>query len=72
MNEEILEILKALRTGQEYLIAKIDSIDIRLAKVEGSVKEIRERQEEQDRVVDLLAVRTTRLQAKANEKNETV
>ncbi|MFB9277230.1 hypothetical protein [Cohnella cellulosilytica] len=47
MNEEAIEILKALKTGQELLIAKIDGIDVRLAKL-----------------VDLLSVRTTRLQAK--------
>ncbi|WP_391570929.1 hypothetical protein [Cohnella sp.] len=35
MNEEALDILRALKAGQELLIAKVDGIDIRLAKLEG-------------------------------------
>jgi hypothetical protein len=64
VNEEAVEILKALKAGQELLIAKIDGIDIRLAKLEGEVRAVREKQEEQDKVVDILSVRTTRLQAR--------
>lgn len=38
--DEVIEILKALRAGQEYLVAKVDSIDHRLAKVEGTLIQV--------------------------------
>lgn len=41
MENEMLEILRALKSGQEYLIAKVDQIDLRLTRVEGEVKKIR-------------------------------
>lgn len=92
MNDEAMEILRALKSGQELLTAKVDGMEMRLSRVEGKltdveerltsvegrltkveselsivksdVRAIRERQEEQDKIVDILSARTTRLQAK--------
>ncbi|WP_127588432.1 hypothetical protein [Paenibacillus koleovorans] len=37
MDNEMLEILKALRAGQEVLIAKFDGMDMRVSVLEGDM-----------------------------------
>jgi chromosome segregation ATPase len=66
--EELKEIVVSLRSGQEYLIAKVDSMDLRLAAVEGQLKADQVQLKEHDQLIDVLAIRTTKLEAsvKAN------
>jgi len=47
---------------------RLFNMEAELSVVKSDVKTIRERQEEQDKIVDILSVRTTRLLAKMNVK----
>lgn len=67
--KEVSETLKALRVGQEHIMAKVDAMELRLAHVEGKVIEIDTKVQEIDGKVQEIDGKVQEIGGKVQEVN---